>query len=75
MSGAALPPNDEYIPPTPSPTPTAPAPLVDEIGADLVDQWRMETVWDCGGTVNRCMHTESEAMVLTRVSMGEAPTA
>lgn len=48
---------------------------MDEIGAFLVDQWRMETVWDCGGTVNRCMHTEPESLVLTRVAMGEAPNS
>lgn len=60
--------------PTPTPTPTAPAPIVEELG-ELVDQWRMETVWDCGGTVNRCMHTESEALVLARVALGEAPNS
>lgn len=62
-------------PPTPTPTPTAPAPMVEWIGPELISEFRMETVWDCGGTVNRCMHTESEALVLARVAIGEAPNS
>lgn len=69
--GIALPTSSAL--PLPTPSPTAPAPIINEIGVDLVGQWRIESVWDCGGTVNRCMHAESAALVLTRVAMGEAP--
>ncbi|MCK5556797.1 MAG: hypothetical protein KAJ01_00350, partial [Candidatus Hydrogenedentes bacterium] len=63
----------ELATPTPPPTATARPPVLDEIGADLVDLFRMENVWDCGNTANECMHYESDAMILTRVAMGESP--
>jgi hypothetical protein len=58
---------------TPEPTATARAPIVAELGADQVDAWRIESAWICGGSMNRCMHRESEALVMARVAMGEAP--
>lgn len=54
-----------------TPTPTARPPIIEMIGEELVDQFRLENVWPCGGTVNICLHAESDAMVLTRVAMGE----
>lgn len=48
-------------------------PIYDEIGPVLADSFRIESVWECGGTINRCLLGESEAMVLARVAMGEAP--
>jgi hypothetical protein len=48
-------------------------PIYYEIGPELVDQFRIESVWACGGSMNRCLLGESEAMVLARVAMGEAP--
>ena len=46
---------------------------MDAIGPDLVDAWRIDSVWTCGGSMNRCMHGESDALVMARVAMGEAP--
>ena len=39
----------------------------------MADQFRIESVWTCGGSINRCMHAESDALILARVAMGEAP--
>ena len=62
--------------PTPSPTPTAYSPFADFISHELVEQFRITTdeIWHEGnGSINGYMKTESNAMVLTRVSMGESP--
>jgi hypothetical protein len=56
-----------------TPTATARPPVADVIGEELVDLFRMENVWECGSSVNECMHYESDAMILTRVAMGEVP--
>lgn len=66
--GLSLPPTITSIP-----TPTAQAPIIDEIGAELVDRFRIESVWTCGGSMSRCLHAESDPLILTRVAMGEAP--
>jgi len=57
----------------PTPTPTAVPPIYEEIGPELVDQFRIESVWSCGGSMTRCLHAESDPLILTRVAMGEAP--
>jgi len=62
--------------PTPVPTPTPYSPFADFISQDLVDQFRITTdeIWHVGdGSIRGYMLTESDAMVLTRVSMGESP--
>ncbi len=51
-------------------------PIVKFIGEELVEQFRITTweIWHVGdGSINGVMWTESDALVLTRVSMGEAP--
>lgn len=58
------------------PTPTSISPFAEIIGSDLVDQFRITTdeIWHVGdGSINGYMFTESDAMVLTRVSLGETP--
>ncbi|MGH9158183.1 MAG: hypothetical protein ACRD1K_20635 [Acidimicrobiales bacterium] len=57
----------------PTATPTVVPPIYEQIGPGLVDQFRIESVWTCGGSVNRCMHAESDPLILARVAMGEAP--
>ena len=61
---------------TPMPTPTSISPFAEIIGLDLVDQFRITTdeIWHVGnGSINGVMFTESDAMVLARVAMGESP--
>jgi len=41
----------------------------------LVDSFRIENAFECGGSVHDCMRNESDALVLTRVAMGEAPNS
>ena len=50
-------------------------PIAEEIGFDLIEAFRIKSAWECGGSINYCMHAESDAMILTRVSMGEAPNS
>jgi len=62
--------------PAPKATATPISPFAEIIGLDLVDQFRITTdeIWHVGnGSINGVMHTESDAMVLTRVSLGETP--
>ena len=52
-------------------------PIVEFIGPELVDQFRITSaeIWDAGGSIQAVMETESDAMVLTRIAMGEAPSS
>jgi len=53
------------------------SPFADYIGLDLVEQFRITTheIWHEGnGSIREYMLTESDAMVLTRIAMGEAPS-
>lgn len=60
-------------PPTPTSTPVPP--IYNQIGGPLVEQFRITTaeIWAAGGTVQDVMLGETDAMVLTRTAMGEAP--
>lgn len=57
-------------------TPTVVSPFAEMIGSDLIDLFRISTheIWHVGdGSINGVMFTESDAMVLARVAMGESP--
>lgn len=69
----ALPTTASAQPPSPTPSPTAETPLIEWLGPERVRAWRIESVWECGGSMSRCLHAEPEALVLARVAMGEAP--
>jgi hypothetical protein len=59
------------------PTPT-PGPAEQFIGAERVDAFRITTeeFWHIGrGSMNSFMQGEDDAMVLTRIAMGEAPSS
>lgn len=53
-------------------------PIQEMIGFELLDQFTITTceIWqEGGGSINGYMMTESDAMILTRVAMGEAPAS
>jgi len=57
-------------------TSTVVLPFADMLGQDMVDLFRISTdeIWHVGnGSINGVMFTESDAMVLARVAMGESP--
>lgn len=60
-------------PPTPTPTSTAASQVDLLIDPVLIAQIRIENVWKCGSSANECMQQESDAFILARVAMGEAP--
>lgn len=66
------------VAPRPTPTPEAAGPTEDFLGPELVDSFRITTweFWYVGsGSMNGVMEIEEDALVLTRVAMGEAPTS
>ncbi len=65
---------DESIP-TPRPTATAVSIVPSVIGEDLVDLFRIEDVFRCGHTVNECLMSEPDALVMARIALGEAPSS
>lgn len=58
---------------TPSPTATARPPINNHVDQELIDAFRIENAWECGGSAHECMWLESDAFVLARVAIGEAP--
>jgi hypothetical protein len=54
--------------------PSGPTPVEEFLGP-MVDDFRLENVWDCGSSVEECLEQESDALVLTRVAIGEAPNS
>lgn len=58
---------------TATPTPTADPPLPLFVDPTLLEQIRIVNAFDCGGDAERCMWQESDAMVMARIAMGEAP--
>ncbi len=58
--------------PSPTPSPTA-RPMVDFYMDDLVDMFRIENSWKCGGSIHDCVANESDPLIMTRVAMAEAP--
>jgi len=61
--------------PTPTPTPTAIPPVVSYLNEELIDVFRIDNAFDCGGSTHDCMWNESDAMVLTRIAIGETPNS
>jgi len=51
------------------------SPVSDLIGAALVDAFRIEDGWRCGGSAQRCMWGEDDALILARVAIGESPSS
>ncbi|MHA2069485.1 MAG: hypothetical protein ACXABY_34415 [Candidatus Thorarchaeota archaeon] len=61
----------------PDPTPTAFS-IIEEYKEDLIlplEQIRIENSWKCGGSIHDCMLNETDALVLTRIAMGESPNS
>jgi len=54
---------------------TAPTSVSAVVGEDMVDLFRIEDAWKCGGSAHECMKTESDAMILARVAIGESPSS
>lgn len=61
--------------PTPTPTTWPMSPAVLALGEDAVDLYRIWNAWKCGGSAHDCMMQESDAMVLTRIAIAEAPSS
>lgn len=63
--------------PTAAPTPTTwpMSPAVGVVGQDMVDLYRIENSWRCGGDVHDCMMAEDDALVLARIALAEAPSS
>ena len=53
----------------------APTSVTSIMGSDLVDLFRIEDGWACGGSAHECMKNEEDAMVLARIAMGESPSS
>jgi hypothetical protein len=60
--------------PTPTPTPTARA-VVDMYMPEMVDFFRIENSWECGGSIHDCVANEPDPLILTRVAMAESPSS
>lgn len=63
--------------PTPTPTTWPKSPAVYAVGEETVEQYRIWSAFECGadGDAHDCMMRESDAMVLTRIAIGEAPSS
>ena len=45
------------------------------VGSDLVDLFRIEDGWECGGSAHECMTHEEDALILARIAIGESPSS
>lgn len=59
----------------PTPTPWGDTPATDVLGHELVDLFRIENTWPCGGSAHACLAQESDALVLTRIAFGESASS
>jgi len=48
---------------------------VEEFLGPMVDEFRLENVWDCGSSIEECLEQEPDALILARVAIGEAPNS
>ena len=45
------------------------------VGFELVDFFRIEDGWKCGGSAHDCMTHEEDALILARIAIGESPSS
>jgi len=57
------------------PDPPAPTTVTAVIGPELVEAFRIEDGWACGGSAHECMKGEEDALVLARIAIGESPSS